>query len=314
MQSNSVLLSLCIPTNGIVKWVIPVIDSIYAQGVDNSLFEVVITDNGSETDLSEAVKNYKHENFHYFKTTSPGFTNQIDAFEKCSGVFCKMLNHRSKMLPGSINALLDIILKYKETKPILYCAEGHAKGGKLIECDNVDAFVSSLGVYVSWSAGTGAWREDLCDVRSKRIDKMFPHTVYLLGLRNDSKYVIWNEKYEIMGDESGKGGYNVFQTFAVSFLDILNRLRVDGRIRQETFVEVKKDLFCFLRNLYLLEAILPTKRTFILENIPQSMDVYYGRFYFWKMVLDAWLRLPFVISKKCLARIKKSFCRSEGCS
>ena len=43
------ILSLCIPTNGAVEWILPVIDSIYSQGYDNEKFEVVITDNGKES-------------------------------------------------------------------------------------------------------------------------------------------------------------------------------------------------------------------------------------------------------------------------
>ena len=31
------LLSLCMPTNGVVEWVFPVLESIYKQGCDNSL-------------------------------------------------------------------------------------------------------------------------------------------------------------------------------------------------------------------------------------------------------------------------------------
>ena len=116
---DSVLLSLCIPTNGIVKWVIPVIDSIYAQQVDNALFEVVITDNGKADDLSKAIADYSYPNLHYYHTTSEGFTNQIDAFEKCSGMFCKMLNHRSRMLPGSIEKIITLVKR--EQAYSLFC-------------------------------------------------------------------------------------------------------------------------------------------------------------------------------------------------
>ena len=181
METNSILLSICIPTNGIVRWVVPVIDSIYAQGVDNSLFEVIITDNGESTDLMEAVKKYKQANFHYYKTNAQGFTNQIDAFEKCSGVFCKMLNHRSCMIPGSIEKIIALVKKYQVEKPILYFAEGNVKGDDVIECASVDEFVRRMSYWVSWSAGTGAWKKDIVDLREKEIDKMFPHTVYLFG-------------------------------------------------------------------------------------------------------------------------------------
>ena len=270
MDNNSILLSICIPTNGIVEWVVPVVDSIYAQGIDTSLFEVVITDNGATSDLMEAVKKYKQDNFHYYKTTSKGFTNQVDAFEKCNGQFCKMLNHRSKMLPGSLVELINLVKRYKDTKPILYCAEGNAKGGEFIECRNVDEFVRSLSYYVSWSAGTGVWREDILDVRRKPIDNSFPHTVFLFNLRKESRYVIWNKRYEEMIDDAGKGGYDLYDTFAVHFLNLIKGLLDSGRIRQKTFNIVKNDLFGFLTVLYKNEIILPTKHTFILKNIKTS--------------------------------------------
>ena len=304
---DSVLLSLCIPTNGIVRWVIPVIDSIYAQQVDNALFEVVITDNGKADDLAKAIADYSYPNLHYYHTNSEGFTNQIDAFENCSGIFCKMLNHRSCMIPGSIEKIIALVKKYQEEKPILYFAEGNAKGDDIIECASTDDFVRRMSYWVSWSAGTGAWKKDIVDLREKKINKMFPHTVYLFGLRNESKYVIWNEKYEVMADESGKGGYDLYYTFSVVFLDIVNGLRTSGRISLETFSKLKNDLLVFLRNLYVSEVILPTNRTFILHNIPESMDVYYGRLYYWKMAIGAWLRLPIAIVRKCVSNIYRMF-------
>lgn len=292
MENKEPLLSICIPTNGIVEWVVPVIDSIYAQGVDNSLFEVVIADNGSKTELAEAVKRYSYNNFRYYQTSSQGFTNQIDAFEKCNGVFCKMLNHRSKMTPGSIEAILDIVRKYQGKKPILYFAEGHAKGGEFIECINTDELVRSLGIWTSWSCGTGAWKQDLEDIRSKKVDKMFPHTVFLFELREETDYVIWNGKYEVMASDSGKGGYDLFQTFGVVFLDILTGLRTRKKISKDTFIGVKKDLLTFLEELYLKEAVLPTEHTFIIGDVCKSLCVYYSKIAYYTMVLKAWLKAP----------------------
>ena len=55
METPEPLLSLCIPTNGRVDWVGPLLSSIYSQQVDNSLFEVVITDNARNPELEKAV-------------------------------------------------------------------------------------------------------------------------------------------------------------------------------------------------------------------------------------------------------------------
>ncbi len=297
------ILSICIPTNGVVEWVIPVVESIYAQKVNNNLFEVVITDNGGKGDLERALQAYSYPNLHYYKTNAQGFTNQIDAFEKCSGLFCKMLNHRSKMMQGSIRKLIDIVERYKNEKPIIYCAEGYAKGGAFIECQNTDEFVKSMSFLISWSVGTGAWRSDLTDIRKKEIIEMFPHTTFLLGLRKDSNYVIWNERYEVMMSDAGKGGYDVFYTFGVTFLDLLNNLRVRERITPATFVSVKRDLYGFLRRLYMKEVLLPTKHTFIIQDIADSMDVYYGRYYYWKMLIWAYIHAPFAYFKRVIKEV-----------
>ena len=133
---------------------------------------------------------------------------------------------------------------------------------------------------------------------------MFPNASLLLNLRKESKYVIWNKKYEQMGDDAGKGGYDLYETFAVVFLDLLNNLRIEKRISVSTFIKVKKDLFVFLRDLYMSEAILPTNRTFILKNIAQSMSVYYGFLSYRQMIVGAWMRIPVVLIRIFLAKIR----------
>ena len=41
------IISLCLPTNGVKEWVFPVLDSIYSQNINNDLFEVIVTNNGT---------------------------------------------------------------------------------------------------------------------------------------------------------------------------------------------------------------------------------------------------------------------------
>lgn len=306
-MDNQILLSLCIPTNGIVEYVIPVIDSIYSQNIDPTLFEVVITDNGGKDALKEALESRNFSNLHYYKTSSSGFTNQIDAFEKCSGLFCKMLNHRSRMLPGSINNLLNLIEKYKDEKPIIYCAEGRMSSEPIIECENLDEFVRNMSYWISWSAGTGAWRSDISNIRDKSINVMFPHTVFLFELRHDSKYVIWNGTYEVQASDKGKGGYDVFQTFGVTLLDLLSDLRIKNRISLETFITVKKGLLRYLRKIYLEDVVLPTKHTYIIENVRIKLSVYYGVFEYWKIVSWSLCRVPYALLLKGLIILKRQF-------
>jgi len=303
-MDHQIILSLCIPTNGAVEWILPVIESIYAQEYDTSKFEVVITDNGKESQLPSYIVKMNYPNLRYKQTDDEGFLNLVTCLKEGKGMFCKMINHRSKLLPGTIKTMIDLVLQYKESQPLIYCSDGVLKNrGEIIDCSTDDDFVRELSYWCSWSAGIGFWQKDLKEIGYIDLNNMFPNTSMLFGCRNESSYVIWNKKYQQMGDETGKGGYDLYKTFGVIFLDIMNGLRIDHRITYDTFIKVKKDLFTFLRDLYLSEAILPTNRTFILKNIRQSMNVYYGSTDYIRMVAGAWSKLPVVLTRRGLAKI-----------
>ena len=68
---NTPILSLCIPTNGALHWVEPVIESIYSQECDESLFEVLISDNAKNPELKSFVENYGHTNISYMESMQP---------------------------------------------------------------------------------------------------------------------------------------------------------------------------------------------------------------------------------------------------
>lgn len=296
------ILSLCIPTDGAVDWILPVIESIYNQNYDNSRFEVVITDNGKDSKLPVYISKMKYSNLRYKQTKDEGFMNLVSCLKEGRGLFCKMINHRSVMKPGSIAEIVNLVEKYKKSKPIIYCSDGNARiEGDLMECSDTDSFIYHLSYLFSWSAGIGLWSKDLPKIEDVSINFMFPNTSLLLKLREESEYVIWNKRYDVMEDDSGKGGYDVFKTFGVNLLDILSELRCQNKIRMKTFVVVKQDIYKFLRKLYINEVLLPTKHTFVICDISDSMDVYFGKYYYYKMVFEAYLRLPIV----CIRNFKK---------
>lgn len=296
------LLSLCIPTNGAVNWVLPVIDSIYAQNYDNSCFEVVVTDNGKDSELPKHIGKYQqYANFRYYQTLDEGFLNLVTSLKKGNGYFCKMINHRCTMLPGSIEGLVALVDKYKDSQPTIYCSNAMLSlKDEIVECANTDSFVNTLSYWSSWSAGIGFWHKDIEHIDKVVLNEMFPNASLLFHLRGESSYVICNKKFYQMGDDTGKGGYNLFGTFAVTYLDLLTALRGENRLSIETFLKVKAELYLFLRGLYLTEALMPTKHTFIMEDIEKYMEVYYGRYLYEQMV--RWAKKHFFYSK-----VKKIF-------
>lgn len=283
-MDNQPILSLCIPTNGAVQWVLPVLDSIYSQNCDEEKIEVVLTDNGVNSELPQHLDKFqKHPSFRYIPTNDAGFLNLVTALKKGNGLFCKMINHRSILLPGIIQEWCEIINQFKEERPIIYFSDGHALGGDIIECKNIDEFLRHLSYWASWSAGIGFWASDIKKIDMIKLNEMFPNTSILFDLCPNAKFVLWNKQYQKMEDDSGKGGYDLFHTFGVVFLDMINVLRMQGRITDKTFVFIKNDLFKFLTQLYFSEVILPSCHTYMIENVADSLDVYYGRYYYMKM-------------------------------
>ena len=207
MKNNSQpILSLCLPTNGAVHWVIPTLEGIYSQGVDNSLFEVVITDNGENSKLKDAIQQFDYPNLRYIQTNDSGFLNLITALKLGKGQYCKMLNHRGILVPGALQMMLETITQYEDSKPILYFSDGNLEEPEIVECENLDNFVHVMHYWATWSGGVGVWQEDLVRLDGLQLNDLFPQSALMFDIRCDSKYVICNRKFQKMQDEDGKGG------------------------------------------------------------------------------------------------------------
>lgn len=293
METKRPILSLCLPTNGAVQWVIPTLRSVYDQGVDHSSFEVVITDNGEDSNLAEALMQFNYSNLRYIKTQDKGFLNLVTCLQMGNGLFCKMLNHRMVLLPGMLQKMIDFVNSYKDNKPVLYFLNGNGILPRTTECNNIDEFVYSMNVWVSWSAGIGFWDIDKIKLSSIEPNEMFPNTSLLFEHRLNSEYIIWNEIYGEMQNDSGKGGYDLFHTFGVVLNDLLLDLCNKKRITNKTFQFVKRKIRIFLQGQYYSEIIQSkeSSHTFIIRNIRESMSVYYGLTGYYYMVARAYLAL-----------------------
>lgn len=282
-MNDNLTLSICIPTNGVVRWVLPALESIYAQGCDTDRFEVVITDNGQGDELENAVAGLQYPNLTYRRTSSQGFLNIVDSLKLGRGLLCKVLNHREVLIPGAMQHWLDMAEKYRDGKPVIYCTCGHLNAGPLIECEDFDSFVAAMSYWSTWMGGLCVWDTDKPALESIEYDRMFPNTSLLFEMRQESRYVIDNIPFATQPDDRGKGGYNIFRTFAIDYLDILNALRKKGRISPGTFVKVKGELYGWLTDLYYKEVFSKSAHNYDLTDIDKSMEVYFTRAEYLKM-------------------------------
>ncbi len=301
------ILSLCIPTNGVTEWVIPVLDSIYAQNIANIHFEVIVADNGSNVEFEAAMLEYasKKTNLVYKKTMTQGFLNQTESYKIARGKFIKFINHRMKLLPGTLKKIIEFASENMENKPVVYFSNGKLTNLRQEPTifNSFDLFVKNLSYWSSWSAGIALWKEDLVHLYKLEFNSLFPHTDILFSRRECSKYIIDNRilLYEIPTNWAVKGKYDIFNAFAVEYLAIILDLFRDGAISKKTFLKIKNDNFTYISDRYIIYIFFRKKSSFDFTGYKDSINFFYSM----KLIKLSVLRLPILTIQIVLRRIKR---------
>lgn len=302
-MNNKKLISLCIPTNGVIEWVFPVLESIYAQGVETALYEIVITDNGDNIEFKKKIIEYskKHSNLIYKETTALPFLNEIEAYKIANGELIKFVNHRTKLINGTLQKLIEFAESNKEDKPVVYFANGvlPLKTESIIYKD-FDSFVCGLSYWSSWSTGMAIWKEDFKCLPTdiSEYNELFPHTTILFHRKNGNKYVIDNTLIfdELPQGKKPKGNYDLFRAFGIEYPGIICDLLRGGYISNKTFCSVAKNNLEFIASLYFDYC---TRKRYCSYNLNGLKDMF-GVFYTKRELYQVTLR---VILKKIKYKI-----------
>lgn len=278
------LVSLCMPTNGVIEWVFPVLESIYSQQENNELFEVVITDNGNNAEFKSAIKDYlsTHTNIIYEETTALAFVNEIESYKRASGELIKFVNHRTKLIDGTLKRLFDYVKSNRDTKPVTYFSNGVLNMSRdRHEYDSFDEFVKNLSYWSSWSTGMTIWKTDF-DRLSKDasdFDELFPHTNVLFDVRDREKYIIDNSIIfdEIPQGQKAKGDYDFYYAFGVEYPGIIENLLSDKSITSNTYIYVLDKNLEFIASLYWKYNIKKDYCSYDLSGLDNMFGKYYSK-------------------------------------
>jgi len=273
--------SLCIPTNGIIRWVFPVLDSIYDQNIDENSFEVVVMDNGSSNEFRLLMTDYakKHHNLTYAKTSAYEFLSEIETYKAAKGDFIKFINHRTKLLPGTLNEFIHFSMDHRDKKPTVYFSNGELKGNKDVTVlETFDQYVKKLSYFSSWSTGMGFWKSQFETLDLSHPNYLFPHTDILFSDPSNRTYIVDNRVllYEMPTGTVPKGTYNLFYAFTVEYLSIILNLCRNGYISVDTFNTVKNDNLDFVAELYLTYVVNKSECSYDLSNYKKWVECYYS--------------------------------------
>lgn len=279
------LVSLCMPTNGVVDWVFPVLESIYAQGVDNTFFEIVITDNGNNEDFKKFIKEYinTHTNIVYAETQALPFVNEIESYKRANGELIKFVNHRTKLVPDTLQRMIDYVKNNIDEKPVTYFSNGVLKISKdKHEYNSFDDFVRNLSYWSSWSTGMTIWKEDFDRLPEdiSKFNELFPHTNVLFNERNRGRYVIDNSIIfdEMPQGKKPKGNYDLFFAFGVDYPGIILDLLRSKSISVTTYKKVVSDNLNFVSSLYYYYFVKREYCSYDLNGIDSMYGVFYSKF------------------------------------
>lgn len=307
MTNNNPILSLCIPTNGVTEWVIPVLNSIYSQNVTMNNFEVIVTDNGNNKEFKTKIREYvqNYNNLIYQENDTYMFYNQLESLKLAKGQYLKFINHRSILEDGALQKMISIVQENMKKKPTLFFSNG-VLNKSVINCSSFDEFVSELGRYASWTTGVGIWKEDYTKIRDNLVvDSISPHSCILFSKRDDDLYRIYDFTFshEITGDHSKKGTYDLFKAFGIEELAITQNLYINGSISINTFKKVKDDYEKFLCKLYFDYCIRKRPCSYDLSGFNDAMGIYFIKR---KIVIGAYIYgIHNVINKIILRRREK---------
>lgn len=282
------LLSICIPTNGVSRWVVPNVRQIYSLGSDNSIFEVVVADNDPNEDIEKAMEEFSvYPNFRYVKTKAKGFYNIIENFVQAKGDFMIKINHRCLMQKGSIEKIYKIGCEYIEKKPLIFLSNGNLQKGCRMEFESFDGYLQELTYFSSLSEGLFFWKEDIEKVPEIKFAPMSPNVSLMFNSKTKTSFVIDDFRFGEAQDSSGKYGYDVFYTFAVLYLDLVNQVRIEGYLSRDGFIKIKNDLAKWFRDIYLDMDVLGNNGNYVLKDIKQDLSVYYTKDEYYRMIMYA---------------------------
>lgn len=275
-------ISLCIPTNGVTEWVVPVLESIYSNDCDINEYEVVVTDNSKNSEFEKAMSEYKNKysNFMYKKTNAIMFLNQIEAFKLANGQLIKFLNHRMILFPNSVNYLIDFVKTNHFTEPVVYFSNGVLQIPSSVKCCySFDEYVKTLSYFSSWSAGTAIWKNEFDQMNPNiQFNKLFPHTDIIFNNRNSTEYIVDDTPLmkEIPVDVTKKGNYDLFDAFAVQYPSIIQHLYEDGNITKSTYKFVIRKNSFFVSELFLDYVMKKDPCSYDLHGYKNSTGKFYG--------------------------------------
>ena len=244
------LLSICIPTWNRAKYLDISLKSFVEQirEIDLSEFELYISDNCSDDNTPDIVKQYIALGLPITYNRNEENLGAAGNFVKCmhwaSGKYILLLGDDDILESGSVKYILNQlrgndyglvhILHYKKIKE------------ERVVYDNLEDFYKRISYWSTFMSGS-IFRKDVVKMidSSKYIKThLLQMPYYLKSATLSNCNLLLNKTLIKVGlDSSSNGGYNFYEVFIRNYLNIWQELVADNKIKQSCFEYLKKDIY-----------------------------------------------------------------------
>lgn len=248
------ILSICIPTFNRCEFLQKCVESAVLQKeFTDQLVEIVVSDNAS-TDMTEKLcRKYaeRYTNFVYIRNEKNIHdSNFPSVLCKANGVLRKLCNDTTIFENGSFSFLCELVQKYKERKPILFFQNGTDE--EEILSTDLQGLCYKVSYNMTWIGSFSIWDTECTDLSvEKYTETKLWQTYQLMDRIASGKEVVLINKKLIRQQSLNKKdlSYGLYQVFCNNYLHLMREQTDQGRITEECFEWLEKDLlYNFFQN------------------------------------------------------------------
>lgn len=294
MNNNEVLLSICIPTYNRAKALDGNLKALNKQVSGKNLpLELMVSDNCSSDETSTVVNKYIEEGMpiNYIRNTiNLGMDgNFAQCYRKATGKYVLVLGDDDYLIDGMLEKLLDY-LKNGDYGLVHLKTNSQTK---ILEEEFTDStlFLQNISYWITYITSNVVNAKYIKEYDFEKNFGTFLTIVplYLNAAIEHECNLLIHERIFLDGiDSKTNGGYNFFEVFIVNYLDIWKDFRQSGKISNNLYHFIKRDIlkFFLIRNAYNL-LIIKEENNYKLQNSFSYFKKYYfshGYFYYYSIL------------------------------
>lgn len=294
MNNNEVLLSICIPTYNRAKALDGNLKALNKQVSGKNLpLELMVSDNCSSDETSTVVNKYIEEGMpiNYIRNTiNLGMDgNFAQCYRKATGKYVLVLGDDDYLIDGMLEKLLDY-LKNGDYGLVHLKTNSQTK---ILEEEFTDStlFLQNISYWITYITSNVVNSKYIKEYDFEKNFGTFLTIVplYLNAAIEHECNLLIHERIFLDGiDSKTNGGYNFFEVFIVNYLDIWKDFRQSGKISNNLYHFMKRDIlkFFLIRNAYNL-LIIKEESNYKLQNSFSYFKKYYfshGYFYYYSIL------------------------------